>query len=236
MIRSLILPLVLALSLAASPSRAGDHAPAGGATSWEALELMKAGNKRFVEGRAQHPNQDPRTRAGLAAGQKPHTIVLSCSDSRVPPEIVFDQGLGQVFTIRTAGHVLDAPSIASIEYALEHLGATLIVVMGHESCGAVKAALGTPVGKSAGSPSLDALVAAIRPAIAGRAPASDDRKLREPVKANTSATARALVEKSKIIRDRVNSGKLMIAQAIYGLESGKVEFWDVGDIGQPAGH
>lgn len=219
--------LLLGLFAALAVARAGDHheAPAGISAS-KAFTEMKAGNKRFVSGEARHPAQDAETRKKLAGGQTPHTIVLSCSDSRVPPELVFDQGLGQIFTVRVAGNYLDPATVASIEYAVDHLGSKLIVVMGHESCGAVKAALSTPPGKSAGSKDLDQLVSAIRPNLGKyRTIATEDKTVRAPVKANVEAVAQDLMIRSKIVRRHVEHDGLVIVPAIYGLGDGTVEFW-----------
>jgi len=200
-----------------------------GKSSRDALELLRQGNLRFVENKLSAPRRDQKTREELSSSQKPFAIVLSCSDSRVPPEILFDQGLGDVFVVRTAGHVLDPGPIASIEYALEHLGARLIVVLGHESCGAVKAALTTPIGRSAGSVDLDKLVAKIRPYLGSFKPNSNDKILRGPVKANTSGVARELVKKSHIVRDKLQTQDISLVTAIYGLSTGQVEFnmWDL---------
>jgi carbonic anhydrase len=188
-----------------------------------ALKELKEGNVRFVSERpmALSTTTDSH-RLQLVQGQNPHTVVLSCSDSRLPPEHVFDQGLGKIFTIRVAGNVLNEEAVASIEYAVAHLGSRLIVVMGHESCGAVKAALHTPVDQCAGSPSLNKLIRKIRGNI-GKV-SSVCPVLREPVMKNASATAKDLVKRSKIIRDAVKSGAVHVQEAIYKLESGTVEF------------
>lgn len=188
------------------------------------LAPLVEGNSRFISGTPIHPQQDGTRRNELLAGQHPHTIVVSCSDSRVPPEIVFDAGLGDIFTVRTAGEVVDSAALASIEYAVEHLGAKTIVVMGHEYCGAVKAALTTPKGKTAGSPSLDALVAAIRPNIAGAHHSEADKSLRSPVEANAKGIAAQLVRSSKIIHEAVAHHGVRIESAVYHLNSGSVEF------------
>ena len=196
---------------------------------WTAIQEIQAGNKRFIEGRLNNSNQDKLIREKLASGQQPPVIVLSCSDSRVPPEKVFDQGLGQIFTVRLAGHVLNAEAIASIEYAVEHLGAKALVVMGHDSCGAVKAALTTPNGKSAGSPSLDSLISKIKPGISAFKNISpDDKTIEGPVKANVTATVKELIKKSKIVREALELNHLLLAQGIYHLASGEVEFWSLG--------
>lgn len=222
---------VIALSMLVftEPLRAGDHAPAAGGSAKDAYQSLINGNERFVSGHAKHPAQDDETRKGLAGGQQPQTIILSCSDSRVAPEVIFDQGLGQVFVIRNAGHVPDSSAIASIEYAIEHLGSKLLVVMGHESCGAVKATLSTPVGKSAGSPDIDKLITAIRPNLMGLSMSAEDKTIRGPVKANVEGAARDVFKKSAIVREAVKSKGFRIVQAVYELASGKVSFntWDM---------
>src|SRR5947208_9005654 len=106
----------------------------------EAIDKLKEGNGRYASGKLQHPGQTTERRAELTKDQHPFAVIVSCSDSRVPPEIVFDQGLGDLFVVRVAGNVIDDHGLGSIEYAVDHLGARLIVVLGHQSCGAVKAA------------------------------------------------------------------------------------------------
>ena len=134
-------------------------------------------------------------------GQKPHTIVVSCSDSRVPPELVFDQGLGNLFVVRAAGQVLGDAAVGSIEYAIEHLGPKLIVILGHDSCGAVNAALSTPDGQSAGSQGLDTLVNKIKPAVRPWAASwQKDPTLGEPVRANVLSVAMDMMRRSRIVR------------------------------------
>ena len=195
---------------------------------WEAYAELQSGNVRFYEGKSKHPRQSVDRRQKLAEGQEPHTIVISCSDSRVPPEQVFDQGLGDIFSIRLAGNVLNADAIASVEYAVEHLGVGLIVIMGHESCGAIKAAIDTKPGASAGSPHLDELIAKIRPHVVDAYRNDHSDNLRAPVKANVKFVAHDLVARSKIVREAVKKSQLIIAQAIYSLNTGHVDFWDVG--------
>lgn len=188
----------------------------------KALTWLKNGNKRFTSGAWRKDGRGTKEREKLSSGQHPHTIVLSCADSRVPPEHVFDQGLGEIFTVRVAGEALDSSVIASIEYAVEHLGAKHILVMGHTSCGAVKAALGTKAGESAGSPSLDKLVADIKPRLGEvRDPAAevDSASFR-----NAKGVAKELMTRSQIIREKVESGKVKINSALYHLDSGKVDF------------
>ena len=212
----------------ARDTHSAHHAESKGVPAAAALKMLQEGNQRFVEGKVKHPDQDIPRRKELASGQKPSAIILSCSDSRVPPELVFDQGLGDVFVVRVAGNIVDSAGMASIEYAVEHLGANLIVVMGHESCGAVKAALTTPRGQSAGSPDLDILVSTIQPALGETDPATtaQDKTIRKPVIRNIDAVADHLLLRSKILREANEKGTLKITRAIYSLGTGKVEFWD----------
>ncbi len=209
---------------AAAPASHGGAHHAEGVEPAKALGWMKNGNTRFTKGNFRKDGAAKKDIERLAAGQKPHTIVLSCSDSRVPPEVVFDQKLGELFVVRTAGEALDNSAIASIEYAAEHLGARLIVVMGHTSCGAVKAALGTLDGADAGSPALNSLVRDIHPRIAsfkGKAPSKD---VKTESWANTRGVAKDLMERSKIIREKVTGGEMMIKSALYNLDHGNVDF------------
>jgi len=219
--------LFLALSFSA---HASDHEKHKGPNGWQAYSLLQNGNMRFYEGKAKHPNQDATRRESLAGGQQPHTIILSCSDSRAAPELIFDQGLGDVFPVRVAGNVVNAENIASIEYAVEHLGPKLLVVMGHESCGAVGAAINSTVGHSAGSESLDVLVSHIRGNLSASsvASAASDKSFRASVKENVTANVKELLQRSKIVREAVEKKELVLAQAIYSLKTGRVEFWDVG--------
>ncbi len=215
--------LLVLLGIVSLSAWASDHA-APAVPPDEALKRLKAGNERFIAGKAQHPEQDEHRRQELTTGQFPFAIVLGCSDSRVPPELVFDQGLGDLFGVRVAGNVLDPATVASMEYAVEHLGSKLILILGHEACGAVKAALSTPKGSSAGSPDLDLLVQTIQPNVKGDD--VSDPLLRLPVRHNVEGIARSLLERSKLIRDKVSLGQVRIVRGVYALSSGKVEFLD----------
>lgn len=193
------------------------------------MQKLKDGNARFTRGMTIHPNQSALRLKDVAQAQHPFAIILSCSDSRVPPEVVFDQGVGDLFVVRTAGHVADSAALASIEYAVEHLNVSTLLVMGHESCGAVKAAMSTAVGKSAGSPSLDSLVGAIRPHIKDfEAGNPNDPYLRRPVSAHVDSVAKELLESSHIIKEFVEQKKLYFARALYDLQDGSVVFWAEG--------
>jgi carbonic anhydrase len=189
-----------------------------------ALQWLKNGNTRYIKGHVRKDGQGALDRKRLIKGQHPHTIVVSCSDSRVPPELVFDQALGEIFTVRVAGEALDSSVLASVEYAVEHLGANLVLVMGHTSCGAIKAALAAKDGESSGSPSLDKLVADIKPRITqgGRGVSGDD--VAQEAFLNARGVAADLVKRSKILEEKVNSGKLQIHSALYHLDTGAVDF------------
>lgn len=200
-------------------SRLVGPVPADKAYGW-----LKNGNTRFVKGRMRNDGATAKDRTRLAQGQRPHSIVLSCSDSRVPPEVVFDQKLGEVFVVRTAGEALDNNVIGSIEYAVEHLGSNLVVVMGHESCGAVKAALASLKGGSLGSPALDGLVADIKPRVQQYANSTPTHGVLHESWSNVDGVAKDLLERSAILRDAVSSGEVKVVKAMYHLDSGKVEW------------
>ncbi len=206
-------------------AHAAHHAPTG-IPADTALTWLKNGNKRYLNGFLRKDGQSAKDREKLASGQQPHTIVLSCSDSRVPPELVFDQKLGEIFVVRTAGEALDSSAIASIEYAVEHLGSQLILVMGHTSCGAVKAALGTMNGGDAGSPSLNKLVADLHPRLKEFASKAPSEGVKAESWANAKGVAKDLQERSKIVGDKVNAGALKVKVALYHLGSGVVDFQD----------
>ena len=207
-------------------SATSHHAAEPAVSAEQALKWLQNGNKRYLSRANRTDGKSQKDRERLGKGQHPHAIVLSCADSRVPPETVFDQALGEVFVVRTAGESLDSSVIASLEYAVEHLGPRLLVVMGHTSCGAVKAALDTPEDKSAGSPSLDKLVGDIRPRIPNRTPAAaPSAGLEIESAANAQGVAADLLKRSEIIRARVEKGDLLIKPALYYLDSGSVKFY-----------
>ena len=178
---------------------------------------LKSGNARFVEDQLQGELQDGARRSELTSGQSPFAIVLSCADSRVVPELAFDTGLGEIFTVRVAGNVANTSSIASMEYAVAHLNCSVIVVMGHESCGAVSAAA---AGGNNGH-NLNHLLAHITPALAAHEGEEDINKI---VRTNAKLNAQELIDRSAIMRDAVDAGKLKIMPAYYNLGSGKVDF------------
>ncbi len=185
----------------------------------EILERLKIGNERFVSDKLDGKLQDSTRRQSLTGGQEPYAIILSCADSRVVPELAFDTGLGELFVVRVAGNVANTSSIASMEYAVAHIGCPLLVVMGHESCGAVTAAM---AGGDNGY-NLNHLLSHIAPAMAC---AGDGAEVNDVVKHNAQLTANELISRSAIIRDAVDAGKLLVAPAYYELETGKVQFLD----------
>jgi carbonic anhydrase len=201
------------------------HAAAKGVSPDTALRYLKNGNTRYLKNNLRSDGQGQARRNETASAQQPHTIVLSCSDSRVPPELIFDQKLGEIFVVRTAGESLDSMAIASIEYAVEHLGPQLVVVMGHSSCGAVKAAFETLKSKSsAGSPHLDKLVADIQPRIASKIEKGSSPKFVEESSMNAVGVAKDLAERSQILKTALAAGKLKIVPALYSLDDGRVSF------------
>jgi len=185
----------------------------------EGLLRLRAGNDRYAEQEAIHPDQTSERRTSLASGQHPFAIILSCSDSRVPPEIVFDQGLGDLFVVREAGNTVNNTVLGSIEYAVEHLGTRLIVVMGHETCGAVQAAMS---GHAEGG-HIPALTKPIAPVIAEAKRMPGD-PLHNAVLLNAQRAAKELSHAAPFLKERVAAGNLKIVVAVYDVASGHVTF------------
>jgi carbonic anhydrase len=220
-----------ALVLSIRPAAASDK-PAVAVTPAAALERLKDGNERFVGDVTADLRIDAARRAELLAGQAPYALVLSCADSRVPPEIVFNAGLGELFVVRSAGEVLDRSVLASLEYGAEHLKAPLLVVMGHEFCGAVKAAKDRKPGVSMG-PNLDFLLKQIQPAVVRADKAIFDEPLRAAVLANVELIVADLQVQSPILHTLVERGRLQIVGAFYELSTGRVSFSNVISNGVP---
>jgi carbonic anhydrase len=196
-------------------------------TAFAALERLRAGNRRFSRNLSVATSHEAR-RVALTEGQAPDAIVLTCADSRVPPELVFDLGLGDLFVVRVAGNVCSPSTLASIEYAANALGTELVVVMGHTRCGAVKATIDAATNaKCPGSASLEDLVERLMPAVSevvgrGLEPAE---LLTAATRANIHLTAARLGQESKVLAERIRSGKLMVVTAEYALETGEVSFF-----------
>jgi carbonic anhydrase len=198
-------------------------AVAGGPTARESLVRLKAGNGRFVANPADALPIDAARRTALAEGQSPFATILSCADSRVPPEIIFHTGLGDLFVVRAAGNITDRAILASVEYAAEHLHVPLVVVMGHESCGAVKAAVETPESKSLGV-NLDYLLKAIRPSVSATAAAPAATRMRAAILQNVEETLNDLIEQSPMLNELGHAGTIGFVGAYYELASGRVSF------------
>jgi carbonic anhydrase len=205
-------------------SRAADptHPDQPSVAPAEAISKLKEGNGRYTSGNLQHPGQTAERRTELAKTQHPFAAIVSCSDSRVPPEIVFDQGLGDLFVVRVAGNVINDEGMGSIEYTVDHLGTRLILVLGHQSCGAVKAARETIAAKGKAPGHIESLVTAIKPAV--EATAKDD--LETTVKANVKNVVQALRSSTPILKAEVDSGKIQVVGGYYSLDTGAVTFLD----------
>jgi carbonic anhydrase len=184
----------------------------------EALERLLSGNRRYVESKQIHPDQSTRRRIELREGQHPFAVILGCADSRVPPAVIFDQGLGDLFTIRVAGNVLDDLILGSMEYAELHLDTPLIVVLGHSRCGAVEA---TAKG-GAVEGHLPSLTRAIQPALDAVKDQPGD-PIDNAVRVNALMVAEQIRRSGVHFNERVRSGELMIVAAYYDLETGVVE-------------
>jgi carbonic anhydrase len=183
-----------------------------------ALKQLQDGNQRFITAQMQHPGQDPEHRLRLSTSQQPFAVILSCSDSRLPPELVFDQGLGDLFVARVAGNIVDAALLGSIEYAVGHLGAPLIMVMGHQSCGAVSATLESIQHHIEPHGDIAALVSAITPAVAIAEQRPGDL-LDNTIRANAEQSRNAIVKSSEL-KKLLDSGALKVVTAYYSLDTG----------------
>jgi len=241
--------VVFSLFVGNQPGRAADpaHPDQPIVSPAEAISRLKEGNGRFTAGNPQHPHesvderkymaansyenagiislgmtseQATKRRAELAKSQHPFAIILSCSDSRVPPEIVFDEGLGDLFIVRVAGNVLNDEGLGSMEYAVDILGARLIVVLGHQSCGAVDAAMKTVAAKGKAPGHIQSLVTAIKPVV-DSTPKGD---LDTTIKANVKHVVDALRSSTPILKARVDSGDVQVIGGYYTLDTGAVTF------------
>ena len=198
-----------------------------------ALEYLREGNRRFVSGetRSRKDTLNQERRSELASCQQPYATILGCSDSRVPPEMIFDQGLGELFVIRVAGNIATPPQIGSVEFATKHLGARLIVVLGHSKCGAVQATL-EAIAHPEETPSrnLGSIVENIRPSVETlgqqEPPLSPEMLMQRAVRANIAATANRLRKESELLNQAIHPERLLIVGAEYSLETGVVDFFD----------
>ncbi|MGK3206061.1 carbonic anhydrase [Amycolatopsis sp. MEPSY49] len=191
-------------------------------TPAEAFELLRAGNHRFVAGTPEHPNQDAARRAELAPGQRPFAVLFGCSDSRLAAEIIFDRGLGDLFVVRTAGHVAGSEVLGSIEYGVAVLDCPLVVVLGHDSCGAVGAASAALEDGVTPSGYIRDVVERVTPSVlaaraAGRV--EPDEVLAEHVR----HTVDLLLERSRVLADRVDAGRAAVVGLCYRLADGRAD-------------
>lgn len=188
-------------------------------TPAQAWSEMARGNERFVAGDPRHPRQDVERRTELAGSQAPHAALFGCSDSRLAAEIIFDRGLGDLFVVRNAGQVISDSAIASLEYAVALLDVPLIVVLAHDTCGAVRAAIDLDSPNAAPlPPQIAGLIAGIRPAVR----AAPSRDPEDVGRTHLERTVKNIVERSELISDRVAAGTLGIVGANYRLVEGRV--------------
>lgn len=191
-------------------------------TADEALVRLEAGNARFVAGQPRHPHEKPDRRQALEVGQHPFAVVVGCSDSRVPPELIFDQGLGDLFVVRVAGNIVDTDVTASVEYAVDHLDAQLIVVLGHTHCGAVTATVDHLTDAGNEPAEVVSLLYKIEPATIGLpAGLSRDELIDLAVKRNVELAVRRLSRVPDIHR-RISRERVRIVGAIYDMHTGEV--------------
>ncbi len=215
--------MFLLLVLAAHAGASTATGPA--ITADAAVKMLQEGNARYLEGKPQYPRQGRERRALTAGqGQHPFATMLSCSDSRVPVELIFDQGIGDIFVVRVAGNVAGTDEIGSMEYAVDHLGTPVVVVLGHTQCGAVTAVLqGDKV-----PPNIAALVAPIKPAVEqakGDNPnAAKEVVLNAAIKDNIWQAIEDILQNSPLIKERVRSGKLKVVGALYEIDTGQVQW------------
>jgi carbonic anhydrase len=180
------------------------------------LAELKAGNEHHARHQYQHPHENAARQKELTTGQHPHAEILSCSDSRVPPEIIFDQGLGDLFVVRVAGNVASDTELGSLEYGAEHLHIPVLIVLGHESCGAVTAAV-----QGGAEAHIAALVNLIKPAVEKTRGQSGD-PVANAVRANVQLVVQQLRTSTPILAELVAHGKLKVVGGVYSLETGKV--------------
>jgi len=220
---SLLMLIVIVAAALAAPALATSAGP--GISPDEALRILKEGNARYVDGKLQHPHQGPERRA-LTSGQGQHPLaaVLTCSDSRVPPEIIFDQGIGDLFVVRVAGNVAATDEVGSIEYAVDQRGAPLVLVLGHTQCGLVGAVLdGAKL-----PPNIASLAEPIKPAVdkarEANPQAAKDVLLKAAITGNVWQAMEDMLRQSPIIREKVKDGQAQVLGALYDLDTGQVQW------------
>ena len=197
----------------------------------DALDRLRQGNRRFASDEVDHESIVNRGhQAGMASGQHPFAIVLACSDSRVPTELIFDQGIGDLFVIRVAGNIVAPSQIGSIEFAAKQFGTHLVIVLGHSNCGAIIATLQElGLKDSHRSPNLRAIVDRIRPALepilTDDSDVDDEAVINDCVRANVRASVKQLQNGSLILEQLIDTGDLQVVGAQYSIETGNIEFF-----------
>jgi carbonic anhydrase len=184
----------------------------------QSLKKLMDGNKRCVVCKQQNPRQDARRRKEVSKGQKPFAVIVGCSDSRIPPELIFDQGLGDLFVVRLAGNIVDNVALGSIEYAVEHLGSKLVMVLGHGKCGAVTAAAQSPDAPG----HVGSIVKAIQPAVKKAKKLQGDL-VDNAIRANVELVVGKIKSSKPILAEMVENGEIEIKGAYYNIETGAVE-------------
>ncbi len=197
----------------------------------EALTRLREGNRRFVAGQSSSALSSSARREALVAGQEPFAIILGCSDSRVPAELVFDQSFGDLFVIRVAGNIVAPSQVGSVEFAASRFGTRLVVVMGHTQCGAISATLEELQGGATNqSRNLRSIVDRVRPSVesllTGRRQQSTDDLVREAVRANVRASVNHLRHGSELLEKLIQETSLLVVGAEYSLETGVVDFFE----------
>jgi carbonic anhydrase len=185
-----------------------------------ALTQLMDGNKRFVEARMVHPAQDPEARVRVSRGQRPFATILTCSDSRLPPEVIFDQGLGDLFVVRVAGNIVEPTLLGSVEYSVVHLHAPLVIVIGHQRCGAVEATLESLQDHTTPHGDIAALVSAITPAV----PVAKERPgdlLDNTIRVNAQMS-RDTIAKSSELAAPLSAGRIKVLAGYYNMQDGTV--------------
>jgi carbonic anhydrase len=200
------------------------HEAAAGMTADQVLARLEAGNERFVHGEARFPTVQKDVLAELAKGQQPYATIIGCSDSRVPPELVFDAGFGELFVIRVAGNVISHEVAGTMQYAAVHLRTPLFLVLGHEGCGAVQAALAAKFRGARERSRIERLLENIRPGLEDiSADASEQDQMRAGVEANVRWSMRQIMETPEA-QERAAEGVLKLVGAVYELTTGRVRF------------
>ncbi len=189
----------------------------------EIMNELIAGNKRYIEGNLSHPRLNASRRAELENSQSPKAAILTCADSRVTPEFIFDQGIGDLFVVRNAGNVADATAIASLEYAVAHLAVRVVMVLGHDNCGAVNAAIGSYDERPDDSSNLGKLLDHMWSSVS-KAKENQDDFFENACRLNAQNAVSEMVEKSEILRNAVEKDGLKLVPAFYRLKEGSVNF------------